>query len=201
MYESKKSFEMTDNIKVLVVDKDENMLEICRDILEDEGYIVQTTSSINGFIASLLNKELPEILLLDLEMPGIDYLTFLHELRQVALNCCIIGIGVRESPTLAEIAIQQEEICDYLMKPYSIEQLQRSIYRCLKHLRLMKREEQFDARVEMAKNYLRSVANNLVQSTVFIYGKSIVKKDRREEHEGRKETTSARSHPENRGRD
>jgi len=149
---------MTNSIKILVVDKDVNMLEICCDVLESKGYLVQTTSSIDGLIARLLNEP-PEVLLLDLEMPGIDSLTFLHEIQQTAPDCCIVGMGVRESPTLAETAIQQEKICDYLIKPFSIEQLKMSVYRCLKCLKLMKQEEEFDTRVKKVGNYLRTVAN------------------------------------------
>ena len=160
----KRDYGITNNIKILVIDKDVNMLEICRDILENEGYIVQITSSINGFFARLSNES-PEVLLLDLEMPEIDSLPLLHEIQQTAPNCCIIGMGVRELP---ETAIQQEEICDYLIKPFSIEQLKMSVYRCLKCLELMKQEEEFDTRMGKVKNYLRNVANNLEKSAFFI---------------------------------
>ena len=129
------------------------------------------------------------MLLLDFEMPGIDYLTFLNELRQTVPDCCIIGTGVRESPALAEIAIQQEEICDYLIKPFSIEQLKMGVYRSLKRLKLIKQEKEFSRRVENVGNYLYNVANNLTASTVFISYEGTEKKDRRGEYGGRKKTT------------
>jgi len=159
MNETKRIPEMTNNIKILVVDKDANMLEICRDVLEREGYIVQTTSSIDGLIARLLSKP-PEVLLLDLEMPEIDSSTLFHEIQQTAPDCCIIGMSVRESHALVE-AVRRQEICDYLIKPFSIEQLKVSVYRCLKRLKLMKRKEEFDTRVGKVRNYLCNVASNL----------------------------------------
>ena len=146
-------------ITILVVDRDLNMLEVCRDVLEGEGCIIQTTSSVDGLIARLLNEP-PEVLLLDLEMSKSDGLNFLHKIRQIAPYCCIIGMSVRESPVLAEAVVQQE-ICDHLVKPFSVEQLRMSVGRCLEHLKLVKREEELDTRVGKIRNYLHNAANDL----------------------------------------
>ena len=149
-----------DSIKILIVDRDANMLEVCRDVLERAGCIAQTTNSIDGLIAKLLDEP-PELLLLDFDMPEIDSLTFLHEIQRSVPSCCIIGTSVCASPTLVEAAIQEKEICDYLTKPFSIEQLKMSIYRCMKRLKLVKREEEFGIRVRKVRDYLRDVVINL----------------------------------------
>lgn len=146
-------------ITILVVDKDVNILEICRDILEDEGCIVESASAINGLMARLLSEP-PEILLLDLEMPGIAGSTFLHEIQQIAPYCCIVGMSVRESSALAEAVVQQK-VHDHLVKPFSVEQLRTSVRRCLKLLKLVKREEKLDMRVGKIRGYLYNAANDL----------------------------------------
>ena len=160
MSESSKTSRLTNNIRILVVDKDINLLEICHDVLEDEGYIVQTTSDIDELTLKLL-REPPEVLLLDLEIPGIDSLAFFHMIQQIALDCGIIGMSVDELPSSVEAVIQQKEIYDYLIKPFSTKQLKMGVCRCLRHLELVKREEEFDMRLGKVRNYLHNVADSL----------------------------------------
>jgi DNA-binding NtrC family response regulator len=157
---SRKDSGLTNNVRILVVDKDINLLEICHDVLEEEGYIVQTTSNVDELIARLL-KEPPEVLLLDLEIPGIDSLVLFHMIQQIALGCGIIGMSVGELPRSVEAVIQQQEVYDYLIKPFSTKQLKMGICRCLRQLELMKREEEFDMRVGKVRSYLHNVADSL----------------------------------------
>ncbi len=56
--------------KVLVVDDDKEMLEAIQLNLETEGYIVQT--SVNGNCFQHLDGPLPDLILLDIVLPGED---------------------------------------------------------------------------------------------------------------------------------
>lgn len=63
---------------VLVVDDDEDLLNVLRDVIEEEGYRVLTASDGEAALDLLRAGEEPCMILLDLKMPGMDG----HEFRR-----------------------------------------------------------------------------------------------------------------------
>ena len=57
---------------VLVVDDDEDLLVVLRDVIEEEGYRVLTACGGEEALALLESGETPCMILLDLKMPGMD---------------------------------------------------------------------------------------------------------------------------------
>ena len=67
---------------VLVVDDDYDLRETMRDVLEEEGYLVQTASNGQDALDCLRDGESPEVVLLDLMMPVMDGWHFLDEIAR-----------------------------------------------------------------------------------------------------------------------
>ena len=67
--------------KILVVDDEVSILESLRGILQDEGYLVSTATSGEQALEEIF-KDLPDLVLLDIWMPGMDGLTVLGELEK-----------------------------------------------------------------------------------------------------------------------
>lgn len=67
---------------VLVVDDDYDLRETLRDVLEDEGYLVQTAANGQEALDCLHDGSAPEVVLLDLMMPVMDGWHFLDELQR-----------------------------------------------------------------------------------------------------------------------
>jgi CheY-like chemotaxis protein/signal transduction histidine kinase len=67
---------------VLVVDDDYDLRETMRDVLEEEGYTVQTASNGQEALDCLRDGESPEVVLLDLMMPVMDGWHFLDEISR-----------------------------------------------------------------------------------------------------------------------
>lgn len=57
--------------KILVIDDEENILQLLRDILSKKGHCVCTATSGEEGIA-VAEQELPDLILLDVSMPGMD---------------------------------------------------------------------------------------------------------------------------------
>ena len=66
--------------KLLVVDDEVSLVELCQIILEDAGYDVQTVSNALDAIAAIDSSK-PNVIVLDLFMPGPNGIVLLHELR------------------------------------------------------------------------------------------------------------------------
>jgi CheY-like chemotaxis protein len=66
--------------RVLVVDDDRATTELLRDVLIDEGYVVETAD--NGAVAiDTMPHHPPDVVLVDLRMPIMDGVAFLHACR------------------------------------------------------------------------------------------------------------------------
>jgi DNA-binding response OmpR family regulator len=69
------------NIRVLVVEDDEDIREILRLILEFEGYGVDLAADGETAWQQIITSGPPALILLDLMMPGMDGEQFMHLLR------------------------------------------------------------------------------------------------------------------------
>ena len=67
---------------VLVVDDDYDLRETMRDVLEDEGYMVETASNGQEALDCLRDGNSPEVVVLDLMMPVMDGWHFLDEIKR-----------------------------------------------------------------------------------------------------------------------
>lgn len=122
-------------VKVLVVDDEEEIRELCRRVLNKEGYVVHLAG--NGEEAlEILHNNKYHVAIVDLKMPSIDGMTVMKEIKENYPQTDVIiitGFGTIRS---AVEAIQQGA-ADYLPKPFEIEELHGAIENCLKKKSLM----------------------------------------------------------------
>jgi DNA-binding response OmpR family regulator len=113
-----------DELKLLVVDDEQDVLNLIRLSLEPAGFrVLRTTKPEEGL--SLAVKERPDLLLLDLTMPVMDGLELLRRVRghpKMKQTPAII-ISARATSQdqlrmLKMIDIQEDEIDAYLGKPF-----------------------------------------------------------------------------------
>lgn len=106
-----------DKYKVLVVDDEEDILEFLSFALEKDGFEVKTTTS--GTKAIPLAKEYkPDIIILDVMMPGIDGIETCTELRAIKEleNTMIVFLTARNED-YSQIAGFDAGADDYVSKP------------------------------------------------------------------------------------
>ena len=69
--------------KILVVEDDDDIRDSLKELLEEEGYRVDTAANGQQALVKLQERELPQLILLDLMMPVMDGWQFQKELRDV----------------------------------------------------------------------------------------------------------------------
>lgn len=108
--------------KVLIVDDEVGIRELLREILEDEGYAVETAE--NGLQANeRLEAERPDVILLDIWMPDVDGITLLRQWmgRQPPAPPVIMMSGHATIDTAVEAT--RIGAIDFLEKPISMQKL------------------------------------------------------------------------------
>ncbi len=106
--------------KILIVDDEPQIVEICRDYLKAAGY--ETVAASNGLQGvSLSRREKPDLIVLDLMLPEMDGLDVCREIRRES-NVPIIMLTARVDETDKLIGLELGAD-DYITKPFSPREL------------------------------------------------------------------------------
>ncbi len=106
--------------RVLMLDDDERLQHVVREFLEGHGFAVSALSSGKG-LAQTLETEHPDILLLDVMLPGDDGFTILRDLRaKSAIPVIMLTACGDETDRIVGLEIGAD---DYLGKPFNPREL------------------------------------------------------------------------------
>ena len=105
------------NWKILLIDDDLSLLHLTRNVLERKGY--QVFCADNGADGILLNEQKnPDLILLDLEMPGMDGIATLRYIRKYDTHTLVIILtGHGTLDTIRDAA--DLNVSEYLIKPFN----------------------------------------------------------------------------------
>lgn len=108
-------------IDILIVDDEEDFVEMLSLRLSDEGHRVRGAHSGEQGLAALA-EEAPDVVILDLRMPGMDGMTALREIRAhypLVETLLLTGHGTIDTA----VAGLKAGAFDYLLKPTPFEEL------------------------------------------------------------------------------
>jgi len=114
---------------VVVIEDNESVCEGCRQTLEEEGYRVATARDGSEGLA-LVEELLPNVVIVDLKMPGISGLNVLERIPEIdstIVSIAISGFGVIDS----EHESKKTGAFDFLAKPFEPEQLVETVSRAM----------------------------------------------------------------------
>lgn len=116
--------------RILIVDDEPDIRSSVRDILVDEGYIVESAE--NGEAARrLMRLNIPELILLDIWMPDIDGITLLKEItKELAVGVPVIMMSGHGTVETAVEATRLGAV-DFIEKPLSLAKLLRTVQTAL----------------------------------------------------------------------
>ncbi len=106
--------------KIMIADDDTGIIDAVVMMLEFEGYTVSST--VNGASVLELKNNYPDLLLLDVQMPGLDGREICRKLKQKEDTRNIPVILVSASTNLQKSA-QDAGADDYLEKPFNMHDL------------------------------------------------------------------------------
>ncbi len=124
----------TSGRKVLLVDDEPEVLWGLIKFLEEEGYSVKIAENAREAL-EILPEFLPEIVFLDVKMPGMNGLDALEKIRALYPDIIPFILTAHESIKDAVQAIKSGAY-DYFIKPYHTEEVKFSILRALEEKRL-----------------------------------------------------------------
>src|SRR5690242_19545680 len=115
---------------ILLVDDEPGMLRYIRTLLEVDSYKVETASSGTEALQRVQQGLSPDLVLLDLLMPGIDGLQTLEQLRQLQPRMKVVMLSC-VSDTRKVVQAIRLGAQDYLTKPFKKAELDAIIKQCL----------------------------------------------------------------------
>ncbi len=105
---------------ILVVDDEPQIRRVMRTTLSSQGYVI-TEAKTGEEALELMRKERPDLILLDVNMPGMGGLEACREIRR-ASDAPIIMLTIRNAER-DKVAALDAGADDYVVKPFGIEEL------------------------------------------------------------------------------
>lgn len=117
--------------KILVIEDEELIRESILHLLNTRGF--NAIGAADGSIGVRLAKEfVPDLILCDVRMPGLDGYEVLKALRSDPITATVPFIFLTAQAIQAELYVGQQLVADgYLAKPFAVDALLEAIARCL----------------------------------------------------------------------
>lgn len=106
---------------MLVVDDDESIRETIRGALEAQAYTVDDAADGSAFF-SIMEGQRPDVVVLDVNLPGMSGLEILSELRRRNIKVPVLMLTARADETDRVVGLDLGAD-DYLTKPFSVREL------------------------------------------------------------------------------
>lgn len=111
--------------RILVVDDETPVRMMLRRFLEDKGYSVVEASGGHEAL-EVYHRDKPDLVFLDVRMPGKDGLTTLHELKALDPGASVIMVTAVHEEEIGMKALE-EGAFDYITKPIDADYLELSL--------------------------------------------------------------------------
>ncbi len=150
---------------VLVVEDEELMRSILRQLLEDEGYNVLTADSAENALEIFPSNDV-SITITDIKMSGMDGLELLDNLKTIDENAIVIIITAYSSVDSA-IAALRKGAYDYVTKPFVNEDLLQTVKNAIQTKELFKENRVLKRELNKRYSFSEIIGNSEALQSVF----------------------------------
>jgi len=161
---------MKSNVRILVVDDSRPMREtVVRTLADREAFtVLEAVHGAEGL--EMILADSPDMVLLDLEMPHMDGFEVLDALQAEQVDIPVILMTSHGSEVIA-VELFRKGVKDYLIKPFSAEEMLAAIDKALTEVRLRQEKEALTRHLASANRQLRRRVQEL--DTLYRVGKSV----------------------------
>ncbi|OGN72956.1 MAG: hypothetical protein A2X25_10385 [Chloroflexi bacterium GWB2_49_20] len=148
--------------KILIIDDEEVVLDSCRQILRKDDYKLSTVS--NGELGlQMLHEFEPDLVFVDLKMPGLSGFDVLKKIREVDPN--IVSIVITGYSTVSSaIEAMKNGAYDFLPKPFTPDEFRLITSRGLDRRKLVLETIALKREKEMLKEHFAAVVSHELKS-------------------------------------
>ena len=131
---------------ILVVDDEDSICQVLKGILTDEGYEVLTTGTGEDAL-KLVDEELPDLVLLDIWLPGIDGI---ETLKQIKAKHATMPVVMISGHGTIESAVKSTKLgaFDFIEKPLSLDKVVLTVEHALSLVRLEEENKLLKGKIE-----------------------------------------------------
>ncbi|MBC8074958.1 MAG: response regulator [Chloroflexales bacterium] len=148
--------------RLLVVEDDATVRDFCMRVLRMNGYAVATAENGRAALARLQEARF-DLVLTDLQMPELTGIKLLEHMRQHHADVDAIAFTAYATVDTARQALKLGAF-DYLTKPVSVEDLERTVRKCLELRRIRQEKERLSELVAMYE-FSQTIASSLDTAT------------------------------------
>ncbi len=155
------------NLFILVIDDEESMRDSCSQILKKDGFLADTAK--DGSVGlEKIEKNKPDLVLIDLKMPGISGMEVLEKIKEIDPN--IIPVVITGYSTVeSAVEAMKKGAYDFLPKPFTPEELRIIISRGLERRKLILETESLRKEKKLIEeNFITMVTHQLRSPLVAI---------------------------------
>jgi two-component system sensor histidine kinase/response regulator len=152
---------------ILVIDDDESMRDSCTQILTKDGFRAEIAKDGSSGLEKIKETK-PDLVLIDLKMPGINGLEVLEKTKEIDPN--IIAVVITGYATVeSAVEAMKKEAYDFLPKPFTPDELRIIIKRGLERRKLILETESLRREKKlMEENFITMVSHQLRSPLVAI---------------------------------
>ncbi|MCJ7716206.1 MAG: response regulator, partial [Anaerolineales bacterium] len=153
---------ITDVPKILVIDDEEIVRESCLRILQKQDYQVKTAENGSSGL-ELLKEYLPDLVLVDLKMPGMSGFEVLEEIY--SFDATIVTVVITGFATVSSaIEAMKKGTYDFIPKPFQPDELRLVIHRGLERRKLVLETIALRNEKEMLREHFAAIVSHELKS-------------------------------------
>jgi two-component system phosphate regulon sensor histidine kinase PhoR len=156
-----------ESVRILVIDDEEGMREGMRRVLERRAFAVQTAR--DGETAIRMLGEAPyDLALVDLKMPGIDGFKVTEHIRQRFGGRMVVVIVSALATVEAAVEVTQRGAFDFLVKPFTPDDLLQVVNRAVQQWRLIREREKYLSELATERNLSHQMIASMHEGVVVL---------------------------------